>query len=45
MGTPVELAVGDRAVRISSPDRVVFPERGFTKLDVARYYVAVGEAA
>jgi len=38
----VELEVGGRTVRITSPDRVVFPERGVTKLDVARYMLAVG---
>lgn len=40
---PVELDVGGRTVRVSSPDRVVFPDRGLTKLDVVRYFVAVGE--
>jgi len=39
----VELEVGERTVRLSSPDRVYFPERGWTKLDVANYYVSVGE--
>jgi DNA ligase D len=38
-----ELAVGQRTVRISNPDRVYFPERGETKLDLARYYLSVGE--
>ncbi|MHB8692886.1 MAG: non-homologous end-joining DNA ligase [Solirubrobacteraceae bacterium] len=36
------LEVGERTVRISSPDRVYFSERGETKLDLARYYIAVG---
>lgn len=40
---PVELEVGDRTVRLSSPDRVYFPESGLTKLDLARYYLAVGD--
>ncbi|HEU5110185.1 MAG TPA: non-homologous end-joining DNA ligase, partial [Micromonosporaceae bacterium] len=35
------LEVADHQVRITSPDRVVFPERGETKLDLARYYLAV----
>ncbi|MER1995176.1 MAG: non-homologous end-joining DNA ligase [Arthrobacter sp.] len=35
---------GVREVRISSPDRVLWPESGFTKLDLANYMVAVGEA-
>ncbi|EGG47564.1 non-homologous end-joining DNA ligase [Streptomyces griseoaurantiacus] len=41
MGEAVELRVAGRTVRLSSPDKVFFPERGFTKLDVARYYQAV----
>ena len=41
-GDDVHLDVGGRDVRISSPDRVYFPERGETKLDLARYYLAVG---
>lgn len=42
--TPVEeLEVGDRVVRITNPDRVYFPARGETKLDLARYYLSVGE--
>ncbi len=32
-------------VRISSPGRVVFPERGWTKLDVVEHFVAVAEGA
>ena len=39
----VELEVGDRTVRISNPGRVYFPARGETKLDLARYYIAVGD--
>ena len=39
----VELEVGDFDVRISNPDRVYFPETGHTKLDLANYYVAVGD--
>jgi DNA ligase D len=39
----VELTVEGRDVRISNPDRVYFPERGETKLDLARYYISVGD--
>jgi DNA ligase D len=39
----VELEVGGRTVRISSPDRVYFPARGETKLDLAKYYISVGD--
>jgi DNA ligase D len=40
---PVELEVGTRTVRLSSPDRVYFPAHGWTKLDLANYYLAVGD--
>lgn len=39
----VELEVEDRVVRISNPDRVYFPARGETKLDLAQYYLSVGD--
>ena len=39
----VELEVGGRRVRLSSPSKVYFPARGYTKLDVAEYYLAVGD--
>ena len=39
----VELLAGAETVRITSPDRVYFPARGETKLDLARYYLSVGD--
>lgn len=39
----VELAAGDRLVRISNPDRIYFPELGITKLELAEYYLSVGD--
>ncbi len=39
----VEVEVGDRSVRVSNPDRVYFPARGETKLDLVNYYLAVGD--
>lgn len=39
----VELDVDGYTVRLTNPDRVYFPERGETKLDLANYYLAVGE--
>src|SRR5690242_6468462 len=39
----VELEVGHRTVRVSNPDRVYFPARGETKLDLVNYYLAVGD--
>ncbi len=38
----VEVEVGGRTVRISNPDRVYFEATGATKLDLVRYYEAVG---
>jgi DNA primase len=44
MASPfTEVQVGDRTVKITNPDRVYFAERGETKLDLANYYVAVGD--
>ncbi len=43
MADTLELTVGERTVRLSHPDKVYFPERGFTKYDVARYYLSVGD--
>ncbi|GAA4727573.1 non-homologous end-joining DNA ligase [Isoptericola chiayiensis] len=39
----VELDAGGRTVRVSSPDRVVFPDVGATKRDVVEYFLAVGD--
>jgi DNA ligase D len=39
----LELDAGGRTVAISSPDKVMFPEHGETKADLARYYLAVSE--
>ena len=43
MAEQVELQVSDRTVRISNPDRIYFPVSGATKLDLARYYLSVGD--
>ena len=40
----IEIEAGGREVRLSNPSKVFFPEAGHTKLDLARYYIAVGEA-
>jgi DNA primase len=39
------LAVAGREVAISNPGKVLFPESKYTKLDVARYYLAVAAGA
>lgn len=44
MASPfIELEVGDRVVKITNPDRVYFPATGATKLNLAEYYIAVGD--
>lgn len=42
-GEPVELVADGRSVPITSPEKVLFPKLGLTKLDLAQYYLAVGE--
>ena len=39
------LTVAGREVAISNPGKVLFPQPGYTKLDLARYYLAVSEGA
>jgi len=41
--TATEIDVRGRTVRVSSPDKVYFAERGLTKLDVVQYFLAVGD--
>ncbi|MGP3535682.1 non-homologous end-joining DNA ligase [Microbacterium sp. RD1] len=44
--TPAEiLEIDGHEVSVTSPDRIVFPEPGLTKLDIVRYYVAVADGA
>jgi DNA ligase D-like protein (predicted polymerase) len=42
---PEVLDIDGREVSISNPSKVLFPKTGYTKLDVARYYLAVAEGA
>jgi bifunctional non-homologous end joining protein LigD len=39
------LLAGGREVAISNPDKVLFPQPGHTKLDLARYYMSVADGA
>ena len=39
------LEIGGREVSISNPDKVYFPEPGYTKLDLVSYYLAVADGA
>ncbi len=44
--TPSELlVVNGREVSVSNPDKVLFPEPKYTKLDVVHYYLAVADGA
>ena len=40
----LELTVGRRRVRVTHPERVLFPGDGVTKGDLAEYYAAIGDA-
>jgi DNA ligase D-like protein (predicted polymerase) len=40
-----EVEIDGHTVKITNPDKVYFPERGETKLDLVQYYVAVGAGA
>src|SRR5579862_2226188 len=39
------LTAGGREITITNPRKVLFPQPGFTKLDLARYYLAVADGA
>jgi DNA ligase D-like protein (predicted polymerase) len=39
------LVAGGREVQISNPRKVLFPAAGYTKFDLARYYLAVADGA
>jgi len=39
------MSVGLHEVAISNPRKVLFPQPGYTKLDLARYYLAVSDGA
>ncbi len=41
----VEVDAGGVPVTISNPDKVYFPERGYTKLQVVEYFLAVADGA
>ena len=46
MPSPKEiLEIGGREISISNPQKVYFPDAGYTKLDVVHYYLAVADGA
>ncbi|MGV0643654.1 DNA polymerase domain-containing protein [Mycolicibacterium sp. XJ879] len=45
MAGPLQLEVGGRQVRVTNPDKVIFPDLGVTKIDLIHYYLAVADGA
>ena len=41
----VEIDVDGRKIKITNPEKVFFKERGYTKMDVVNYYLAVADGA
>ena len=44
VSTDDETKIGRHRVRLTHPERVLFPEDGVTKGDLAKYYVEIGDA-
>jgi bifunctional non-homologous end joining protein LigD len=44
-GEPERMIVDDRELVVTNPNKVLFPEPGYTKLDLVRYYLAVADGA
>ncbi|MGH3966649.1 MAG: DNA polymerase domain-containing protein, partial [Mycobacterium sp.] len=45
MAGPVTLEVDGRHVKVTHPDKVIFPDCRHTKLDLIRYYLVVADGA
>ena len=45
MATETFVEADGIAVRVSSPERVVFPATGWTKLDIVNHFIMSGEGA
>jgi DNA ligase D-like protein (predicted polymerase) len=44
MASPfVEIEVGERLVKVTNPDKVLFPRAGYTKRDLVEYYLCVAD--
>jgi bifunctional non-homologous end joining protein LigD len=42
---PEIVRVGAHEVSVSNPAKILFPDAGYTKLDVVNYYLAVADGA
>ncbi|HLJ73802.1 MAG TPA: non-homologous end-joining DNA ligase [Thermoanaerobaculia bacterium] len=45
MKKSLTLEAAGRDVEITNPDKIFFPKRGYTKLDLAKYYLTVADGA
>ena len=46
MATPFEMVdAGGREIKVSNPDKILFPSLGLTKMGLVRYFLAVAEGA
>lgn len=45
MGEAITISAAGREVRFTSPDKILFPETGWTKLDVAEHYLMCADGA
>ena len=44
MASPfVEIEVGPRTVKVTNPDKLLFPEAGISKMQLVEYHLAVGD--
>lgn len=45
MATALSMEVGGRTLKVTNPDKIVFPDAGVTKGDLIDYYLAVADGA
>ncbi|MDT5337189.1 MAG: hypothetical protein QOD90_2694 [Mycobacterium sp.] len=45
MASSLSMDIGGRTLRVTNPDKVVFPEAGVTKLALIEYYLSVADGA
>jgi DNA ligase D-like protein (predicted polymerase) len=45
MASSLSMDIGGRTLRVTNPDKIVFPDAGVTKLDLIEYYLSVADGA